>query len=304
MIPIRHGQRSQKRRWIGKWYATLAVPCAPQLRSEYFAVFLALIAGKVPTETISQARQCRAVYIGRDTIQILIQVFDVALDFRYFESFNGTLRLSRYTGFKLHRPKRIGTPCLRCRSRGWIGLPGPGPNAHPLTDDALVPFVVRIGLPDQVGRLGASCRLDSEKMNPDSEGLRNLNPDPDVFFSRQDQRIANCPVPRQFDEIGNDQGIHTLLLSMTIHHPETELGVGSAGNLILFGRGHVGSEKPVVPIYSKETAPRGYPVGLLNQLFQDFLYGEPQRGARLLLACKQRRALGIQIPCIDEDRDL
>ena len=133
-----------------------------------------------------------------------------------------------------------------------------------MTDDIFVPFTVRIGLADQIGRLRTSCRLDSEKMNSDSKSLCNLNPDPDVFIPRQDQRVADCPIPSQLDEIRNNQGVHALLLSTAIHHPKTELGVRGIGNLILFGRGHVGPQKSVVPIYSEEASSRGYSVSLFN----------------------------------------
>ena len=164
--------------------------------------------------------------------------------------------------------------------------------------------MVRIRLLYQVWRLRSPRWFDSKKMNSDSECLCDLNTDPYVFIARQYQGIANCLVSCQLDEISYDQRIYTLLLALTVHHPEAELDVRRIGNFILFRRRAVGARKSVVPVDPEKSRLGGSFLSLLGQLLKSLLDRQPNRFPPLFLAGEQGRTLGKQIARIDKYRDL
>ena len=62
-------------------------------------------------------------------------------------------------------------------------------------------------------------------MYPDAVILSNLNPNPDILIPGEQERIGNRLQTSEFYQIGNNQGINTLLLPVAINESETQLHV-------------------------------------------------------------------------------
>ena len=91
-------------------------------------------------------------------------------------------------------------------------------------------------------------------MNPNPEGLRDLDTDLDVFVAGQDQGVSDRAVPRKLNQIRDDQRIHPLLLAPAVHQPETQLGIRGLADQILFDARTVAPENTVIPVNAKQAA--------------------------------------------------
>ncbi len=65
--------------------------------------------------------------------------------------------------------------------------------------------------------------------------LCNLHPNSDVFIAGEKDCIADCFLARELDHIGYNQGVDSLLLSVTVNKTKTKLGIVKISDSRLIG---------------------------------------------------------------------
>ena len=111
------------------------------------------------------------------------------------------------------------------------------------------PFTDSIRFLNQLLTLVRACRFDTEQMDPDTVALCDLNADPRVFVAGHQNRITHGTISGQFDKIGDDQAVHTLLLSGAVDKPKPKLDVAARRNLLMILGQSLGGY-PIIPIYA------------------------------------------------------
>ncbi len=103
----------------------------------------------------------------------------------------------------------------------------------------------------QFQRLRTASWLNPEQVDSNSEGLRYLNANSDIFITRQYQSIADGLIPCQINQISHNQGIHTLLFAFAVYRPEAEFGIWRLGNKDVVVCMVAASWQAIVPIGSQ-----------------------------------------------------
>ena len=206
-------QHSRRRACRFKWMRMCTGMSSTQCRSERLAIFPALANRQVATEAVANTSQGGTVDIRMDPSVICGEKLRMPLKIGPGQRFDHSGHLGANDGPELVGRRRrairgrrlaarrsiagIRSCCRGPRRRTRAGIV----EVHPFADDSLAPFVAGVGLHHETVRLRTPGRLDTEKMDPNSEGLRHLDADLDVLVAGQDQRVGDRMVSREFDKV-------------------------------------------------------------------------------------------------------
>ncbi len=165
-------------------------------------------------------------------------------------------------------------------------------------------FGQRIDFLHQMGRNIAARRRNAEQMHTHAIGLRDLNPDTQIFVARKNQRVADRLVSSKVDEIGDDQRIDALLLPLAIEHSQAQLDIMRFAECGLFRAGAIIRSDSVVPIYAEQSGIRFHRAREFRYGFNGSFNIEPTFGPGFALPADKHGAGGKQIASIDKNRCL
>ncbi len=158
---------------------------------------------------------------------------------------------------------------------------------------------LRVCFLPQLLRLRTARGFYPDEVDPDPEALSDLDADAKVLVSSKEDRITDSAVARKLDQISYKERIHSLLLPDAIDEAEAKLNIVQVRqrSMILGWP----TRRAVVPVNPKKLAGRLRSVGKDTQNLHELGMIELEVFTLGFVALEARGALGVQIPCVDEN---